>query len=82
MHSNLFTLSDKKLEGNVFRQASHRQSITLRTAHAAGYQAVVVRERLGDEDVCELLHQDPLAIQELQVWHGEPLQVVGSETVE
>ncbi len=46
------------------------------------YQAVVVGKRLGDEDVGELLHQDPLAVQELQVRHGEPLQVVRPEPVE
>lgn len=56
--------------------------ITYATQHKQhGYQAVVVGKRLGDEHVGELLHQDPLAVQELQVWHGEPLQVVCSETV-
>ena len=34
------------------------------------YQAVVVGKRLGDEDVGQLLHQDPLAVQTLQVGHG------------
>ena len=42
----------------------------------------MVGKRLCDEHVGELLHQDPLAVQELQVWHGKPLQVVSPETVE
>lgn len=41
----------------------------------------MVWKRLGDEDISELLHQDPLAVQELQVWHGEPLQVVSSKPI-
>lgn len=45
------------------------------------YQAVVVGKCFGDEDVGELVHQDPLAVQELQIRHGEPVQVVGPEAV-
>lgn len=45
------------------------------------YQTVMVWKRLGDEDISELLHQDPLAVQELQVRHGEPLQVVSSKPI-
>lgn len=41
----------------------------------------MVGERLGDEDVVELLHQDPLAVEAFQIAHGERPQVVGSEPV-
>lgn len=42
----------------------------------------MVGKGLGDEDIGELLDEDPLAVQELQVGHGEPPQIVGSESVE
>lgn len=42
----------------------------------------MVGERLGDKNVGELLNKDPLVVQELQVGHGEPPQVVRSETIE
>lgn len=46
------------------------------------YQRVVVGKGLGDEDIVELLHKDPLAVEAFQVYHGELLQVVCPETVE
>lgn len=42
----------------------------------------MVGKCLGDEDVGKLLHKDPLAVQELKVGHGKPLQVVRPETIE
>lgn len=42
----------------------------------------MVGKGLGDEDIGELLDEDPLAVQELQVGHLEPPQVVSSEAVE
>lgn len=42
----------------------------------------MVGKCLGDEDVGELLHKDPLAVQELKVRHRKPLQVIRPETIE
>lgn len=46
------------------------------------HQGVMVGKSLGDERIGELLNEDPLAVQELQVGHVEPPQVVSSEAVE
>ena len=46
------------------------------------YQAVVVGEGLGSEDVGELLHQHSFPVQELQVGHGVLPQVVCPEPIE
>lgn len=52
------------------------------TAERKCYQRVVVGKRLGDEDVVELPHEDPFAVEARQVGHWELLQVVRPETVE
>lgn len=67
----------------IFEFLSVKQRRILTHSHKQhDYQAVVVGKSLCDEDIVEMLHQDPLAVQALQVRHGEPLQVVCSETIE